>query len=53
MRHMHWKKITLALLGGSILFQLPGCTETAIYISALAQTVTAGGVIYLIRKVLA
>ncbi len=52
MRKMNWKKLSLALLSGSILFQVPACTQTAIGISTLASLVTAGGVVYLIRKVI-
>jgi hypothetical protein len=52
MRNMQWRKVALAMLSGSILFQLPGCTEAAIYIGSVASAITAGGVLYLVRRVI-
>jgi hypothetical protein len=52
MRNWQWKRMALAVLSGTILFQTPGCAEASLGITAIATTVTAGGVIYLIRKVL-
>ena len=52
MRNVQWKKVVLTVLSGSILFQLPGCTEAAIYIGSVASAVTAGGVLYLVRRVI-
>lgn len=52
MRNGQWKKNLLAMLSGSILFQTTGCAEASLIITSLASVVTAGGVIYLIRKVL-
>jgi hypothetical protein len=52
MRNGQWKRLALALLSGTILFQTPGCTEAALAITTIATSVTAGGVIYLIVKVL-
>jgi hypothetical protein len=52
MRNGQWKRLLLAAFSGAILFQAPGCVETALGISTLASVVTAGGVIYLIRRVL-
>lgn len=52
MRHMFWKRLTLAIASGSLLFQLPGCTEGAIYVTSLAAVVTAGSVVYLVIRVL-
>ncbi len=44
--------IALALLSGTILFQTPGCTETAAVVTALSSALTAGGVLYLVRRVI-
>ncbi|MCK4340530.1 MAG: hypothetical protein KAY37_02255 [Phycisphaerae bacterium] len=52
MRKVYWKKLTLGLLSGSLLLQLPACTETALAISSLASVVTAGGVMYLVQRVI-
>ena len=52
MRNGKWKKRALAMLSGSILFQTTGCVEASLAITTIASTVTAGGVIYLIRKVI-
>ncbi len=52
MEMRNFKRLALAVLSGSVLFQIPGCTETAIGITAAATSVTAGGVIYLIRKIM-
>jgi hypothetical protein len=51
MKKHEWKKLALALLSGSILFQTPGCTDTALFITSVASAITAGGVIYLVRRV--
>ncbi len=47
-----YRRLTLAVLSGSVLFQLPGCSETILGVTALASSVTAGGVIYLISKIM-
>ena len=52
MRNGRIKRLALAVFSGAILLQAPGCVETAIGLSTLGTLVTAGGVIYLIRKVL-
>lgn len=51
MRTRQWKRWALAALSGTILFQIPGCTDAAIGLTAIATSVTAGGVIWLIRKI--
>jgi hypothetical protein len=52
MRDGRWKRSALALLSGMVLFQVPGCTEAALGIMTLASVVTAGGVIYLVTRVI-
>jgi hypothetical protein len=52
MRNGQWKRLALAVLSGAVLFQAPGCVETALGITTLASLATAGGVIYLVVKVL-
>ena len=47
-----YKRMAILVLSGSVLYQVTGCTQTAVAIGAYASLVTAGGVLYLIRKVL-
>ncbi len=46
------KRLALAVLSGTILLQAPGCAETAAVITAAASSVSAGGILYLLRKVI-
>jgi hypothetical protein len=52
MRNGRIKRLALAMFSGAILFQAPGCVETAVGLTTLGSLVTAGGVIYLIQKIL-
>jgi len=48
-----WQKwLALGALGGAVLFQAPTCTEQASFITAFSSVVTAGGVLYLVNRVL-
>ncbi len=51
MRNGRYRRLALALLSGSILLQAPGCTETALGITSVATSITAGGLLYLIQKI--
>lgn len=51
MRNTTWKKLALMLLSGSVMLQIPACTQTAISVATFASLVTAGGVVYLIGRV--
>lgn len=51
MRYGKWKRLALTMLGGAMLFQTPGCLDAAIYVTSLASVVTAGGVVYLVWRV--
>ena len=51
MRNGRIKRFALAVFSGAILLQVPGCAETALGLTTLGTLVTAGGVLYLIRKV--
>ncbi len=42
------RKILLAVLSGALILQTPGCAET---VSAISNALTAGGVLYLVRRV--
>ncbi len=52
MRNLNWKRVMLAVASGAVLLQAPGCTETALYVSTLASSITAGGVLYLVTRVM-
>lgn len=48
-----WNLRTLGMyLGNGLLLQTTGCIELGVGITTLATTVTAGGVIYLITRIL-
>lgn len=49
MRMQKWKKVSLMILSGSVLLQVPTCFEA---VTALSSAVTAGGVMYLVARVL-
>ena len=47
-----WKKLlAVGLISGAFMFQTPTCTPTAEVITAGASLVTAGGVLYLVDRV--
>jgi hypothetical protein len=47
-----WKKVlAIGLLGGSVLFQAPTCTDQAAAITAISSAVSAAGVLYLVEQV--
>lgn len=52
MRDGRWKRSALTLLSGMVLFQVPGCTEGALAAMTLASVVTAGGVMFLVFRVI-
>ncbi len=48
-RMMCW---TAALTAGGMLFQTTGCTDVAIGLTTAASLVTAGGVVYIVSRIL-
>lgn len=52
MRKLLRKKWGVLLLSGSVLLQTSGCLETAALITSTSSLATAGGVFYLIFRVL-
>ncbi len=52
MRSEAMKKWAVLLLSGSMLLQTPGCVETAVTATAIFSAVSAGGLLFLIRKIL-
>lgn len=51
MRH-HLKKFSFAMLSGLVLFQVPACADAALAVTTLSSAVTAGGVVYLVYRVI-
>ncbi|MCG3127128.1 MAG: hypothetical protein CHACPFDD_01986 [Phycisphaerae bacterium] len=52
MRTQRWKKLLLSLGSGSFLFQIAGCTEAAIGATTVFTGITAGGMIFLLNRIL-
>jgi len=51
-RAAKWMALLSALAGGSMLLQTSVCAEQAAVATAIASAVTAGGVLYLVSRVL-
>lgn len=51
MRRYLLKHLVLGLVSGGVLFQAVSCTDVATQITAVAATVTAGGVLWIIRRI--
>ena len=52
MKRSVWKKLlAVGVLGGSFLFQAPTCTDQAALVTAVSSAITAGGVLYLVDRV--
>jgi hypothetical protein len=53
MKRSVWKKLlAIGVLGGSFLIQTPTCTERATLVTAFTSAITAGGVLYLVDRVI-
>jgi hypothetical protein len=53
MKKRMWKRLlAVGLLGGACLLQLPTCTQQALWATAVSSAVTAGGVLYIVSRVL-
>ncbi len=52
MRPKSWKRWALAMLSGGIALQTTGCADAAVGVMTLASAVTAGGVLYIIQKIM-
>ncbi|MFQ5805563.1 MAG: hypothetical protein ACE5I3_03825 [Phycisphaerae bacterium] len=52
MKRNTWKKLlAVGVLGGAFLFQTPTCTERAVWVTAVSSAATAGGVLYLVGRI--
>jgi hypothetical protein len=47
-----WNKWAALLVGSGLLLQTPACTETATVISTVAQVISAGGVLYIVSRIM-
>lgn len=52
MRKFDARKWLWMMSSGAAMFQVPGCTETALGLTSFFSALTAGGVLYLIFRVL-
>ena len=52
MRNRDWKRLVFAMLSGGILMQTASCTDAALGITTIATAITAGGVIFIIQKIM-
>ncbi len=48
----HWNKLAAVLACGAMLLQVPACTDAATVITSIATSITAGGVIYIITRIM-
>jgi hypothetical protein len=53
MRIRDWKRLALSMLSGGVLLQTTGCTDAALGITTIASAITAGGVIFILQKIMA
>ena len=52
-RFRHWKKtLVVGLISGSVLLQTGACTDEAIYATAISSIVSAGGVWFIVDRIL-
>jgi hypothetical protein len=51
MRRYVFKQLVLGLVCGGVLFQAASCTDIATQVTAVATAVTAGGVLWIIRRI--
>lgn len=47
-----WRRWFVTVLSGGMLFQAPGCVEAASVVTAVSATIGAGGILYLVSRVL-
>lgn len=52
MRSLEWKKWLLSMSSGATLFQTAGCIETSAGLITLFSGLTAGGVLYLVARII-
>jgi hypothetical protein len=48
----NWQKWAAVLACGAALLQVPSCTDAATVVTGIASTITAGGVIYIIARIM-
>ncbi|MCH8807315.1 MAG: hypothetical protein IH986_14695 [Planctomycetes bacterium] len=46
------KQLAIAVCSGSVLFQAPGCAETATILTSIFTGLTTGGVFFLLNQII-
>ena len=52
MRKRQWKSWLVMVASGSVMFQAPGCAESAVIATGWFSAITAGSVVYLVGQIL-
>jgi hypothetical protein len=52
MRKRQWKTWLVMISSGSVMFQAPGCAETAMVATGWFSAITASSVVYLVSRIL-
>lgn len=52
MLRRRWVAVMTALVGGATMLQTTACSNTAEVVTAVATTVSAGGVLFIIRRII-
>lgn len=52
MRNVSWTRLLATALSGAVVFQTASCIDTTSFITAISTSIAAGGVIYLVSKVM-
>lgn len=50
--NLKFKRFMLQFLSGAVMLQTSGCTQVGTFVTTLASVVTAGGVIFIVSKVI-
>lgn len=52
LKRIPWLRLSAALVSGAVLLQTSACADLSNGVTAVASTVTAGGVLYIVRQIL-
>ncbi|MCH7871134.1 MAG: hypothetical protein IID33_05485 [Planctomycetes bacterium] len=52
MRKRQWKTWLIMISSGSVMFQAPGCAESALVATSFFSAITAGSVFVLVSRIL-
>lgn len=51
-KRIPWMRLSAAIAGGAVLLQTSACADVTGGVTAVASTITAGGVLYIVRQIL-